>query len=131
MSTSSADLELATCATCHLRFLPGGPACPRCASRTLTTVRVPAVGVVLASTEVLYPSEGWAAPHRLALVEVAEAVRLLAVVEGPLPAAGASVGLEAGTDHLTARTATSSRAGRGEGDSPRRRGSGASFEPPR
>ena len=43
-------------------------------------------GTVLAATELMRPSAGWSTPHRLALIELAEGVRVLAQVEGQLPA---------------------------------------------
>lgn len=131
MTVPSVELELAVCASCAFRFLPADRVCPRCASPDLETLRVPPHGVVLASTEVLYPAEGWSAPHRLALVEVADSVRFLAAVAPPLPPAGTAVEIVAGPGHFLARTVGPTRGGRGEGDAPRRRRPGASFEPPR
>jgi uncharacterized OB-fold protein len=64
------------------------------------SVEIPAIGEVLAATELAHPAPGWAAPHRLVLVEAAEGVRLLAVVEGPLPAVGARVTVARQGDHF-------------------------------
>jgi hypothetical protein len=43
---------------------------------------------VLAATELTSPAAGWPTPHRIALVELAQAVRLLALVDGPMPVHG-------------------------------------------
>ena len=132
--TESADgLELARCGSCQARFLPGDGPCPRCGARQVELYRAPAVGRVIAATEVVAPAEGWSSPHLLALVEVADAVRLLAVVEGSLPARGAVVGVRAEGPIYRARAepGTEEGPGRGEGESPRSGASGPSFEPPR
>jgi len=84
-------LELSRCSSCHTRFLPTDGPCPKCGSRDCVTFTAAPVGKVLAATELHYPASGWQAPHRLALVEVADGVRLLAVVEGHLPVAGTLV----------------------------------------
>jgi uncharacterized OB-fold protein len=82
---------LARCEACHGRSLPTEGPCPRCGGRTLTQYEVLAEGKVLAATALESPAEGWTAPHRLALIEVADSVRLLATVEGELPGIGATV----------------------------------------
>ena len=102
MSGAPAPIELAKCGTCHHRFAPADGVCPRCASSSVEPFSVPPVGVVLAATEVAYPSEGWPAPHRLALVELAESVRLLVVPEAPLPAVGDLVELRPGPGYYRA-----------------------------
>lgn len=86
-----ATLELTQCHSCHARFLPTDGPCPKCGSPDCSPYSTSAVGRVLAATELHYPSSGWHAPHRLALVEVADAVRVLAIVEGVLPVPGALV----------------------------------------
>ena len=91
MSVATDTIELARCRSCQARFLPTEGACPRCASTQIELYIAPAIGRVLAATELLYPPEGWPSPHPLALVEVADAVRLLAIVDGSLPALGAVV----------------------------------------
>jgi hypothetical protein len=40
------------------------------------------------------PSTGWSSPHRLALVELARSIRVLALASEPLPAIGAEVTIE-------------------------------------
>jgi uncharacterized OB-fold protein len=85
------SLELIRCIDCHAHFAPRAGPCPRCGSSRWETVSTPAEGVVVAATELTAPATGWKAPHRIALIEVAHAVRLLATVEGPLPVAGDSV----------------------------------------
>lgn len=84
-------LELTRCRSCHTRFLPGDGPCPKCGSTDCVTYSTSSVGKVLAATELHYPASGWHAPHRLALVEVADSVRVLAIVEGALPVPGALV----------------------------------------
>lgn len=91
MTSSSEVLELSRCEACRSRFLPIDGPCPRCGSTDVRPYSSPALGTVLAATELTTPSEGWPSPHRLALVEMPETVRLLAIVDGPLPAPGALV----------------------------------------
>jgi len=96
-------LELARCGACHSRFLPSDGPCPKCGARDVVLYSAPAVGKVLAATELLYPATGWTAPHPLILVEVSEGVRVLAIGEGPLPAAGALVEVRRDHDVYRAR----------------------------
>jgi uncharacterized OB-fold protein len=84
-------LEMSRCASCHAEFFPRPGPCPRCGSAQVESITVPARGTVRAATELLAPATGWSAPHRLALVEIVEGIRLLCVVSGPLPVAGDSV----------------------------------------
>jgi uncharacterized OB-fold protein len=83
-----ATLELTRCGSCHARFLPTDGPCPRCGSSDCAPYSASPMGRVLAATELHYPASGWHAPHRLALIELADAVRVLAIVDGPLPAPG-------------------------------------------
>ncbi len=125
------DLELFRCSACQSRFLPGDGPCPRCGGIRLERYAAPGVGTVLAATELEVAQEGWNPPHRLALIEVADAVRLIAAVDGDLPRVGAPV--EVRVDGLIYRATAvepSSRE-RGEGDSPKAGSAGAPFEPPR
>jgi uncharacterized OB-fold protein len=89
--TESPPLVIVRCGHCQGRFLPHPGLCARCGSNELTRAEIPPEAAVLAATEVLAPSAGWASPHRLAIVEGAESVRILAIVRGPLPAVGAVV----------------------------------------
>ncbi len=129
MSEPTAELTEFACDACQLRYLPTDGPCPRCGSRSHSEVGVPPVGTVLASTELEYPAEGWSAPHRLALLEVADKVRLLAIVDGPLPSPGDA--LRVSEDGLVYRASALRDAERGEGDSPRSGSHRPSFEPPR
>ncbi|HYB79528.1 MAG TPA: hypothetical protein VEG66_07215 [Thermoplasmata archaeon] len=86
-----AGLELARCEACHSRFLPSDGPCPKCGSRDCVAYSTSAVGRVLVATELQYPATGWTAPHPLILVELSDGVRVLAIGDGPLPAAGALV----------------------------------------
>ena len=88
MTPDEATIELSRCEGCSARFLPTDASCPRCGSTDVRPYSSPVLGTVLAATEVTSPAEGWHAPHRLALVEMPESVRLLAIVDGPLPAVG-------------------------------------------
>jgi uncharacterized OB-fold protein len=65
----------------------------------------PGLGIVLAATELSNPPEGFSAPHRIALVELVESARLLAVIDGPLPVAGDTVELRREGDHFQSRGA--------------------------
>lgn len=88
-----AGLLVSGCRSCHSRFLPRPGRCPRCGSEEVGPQRIPARGTVLSATELSVPPAGFESPHRLALLEAAEGVRILAVVRGPLPEPGATVGV--------------------------------------
>jgi uncharacterized OB-fold protein len=79
------------CGECTLRYLPRAGPCPRCGASRPLPLSIPPYGVVLAATELTSPAQGWPTPHRIALVELAESVRVLAVVESELPVIGAPV----------------------------------------
>ena len=85
---------------------------------------------VLAATELTVPPPGWTAPHRLVLAEVADGVRVLAVAHDKL-AAGAAVEIAFDGAVYRATTSRASAVERGEGESPKVRSTGPSFEPPR
>jgi uncharacterized OB-fold protein len=89
--TEPAPIPIARCEQCHGRFLPHPGPCPRCGSSELVAGEIPGTAVVLAATELLAPSAGWSSPHGLAIAEGAESVRILAIVRGPRPPAGAVV----------------------------------------
>ena len=134
MTDRPAELVLSRCEACHARFLPNDGPCPRCGSTEVKAFVAPPLGVVLAATEVTSPAEGWKSPHRLALVEMPQSVRLLAIVEGPVPAPGDVVSVRRDGDIYRARTEPGSArpAERGEGESPNSGGTRpGSFEPPR
>ncbi|MHB8352399.1 MAG: Zn-ribbon domain-containing OB-fold protein, partial [Thermoplasmata archaeon] len=78
MSGSDA-LRVLRCVSCHSQFLPRPGRCPKCGSSSIEAEDIAPVGRVLAATELTTPSLGWPAPHRIALVELAGGVRLLAV----------------------------------------------------
>lgn len=84
-------LEMSRCTGCHAEFLPRPGPCPRCGATTVESIALPGRGTVRAATELTATATGWTAPHRLALVEIAEGIRLLCVVTGTLPAAGQTV----------------------------------------
>jgi len=83
---SEPRVELSRCEACRARFVPTDGPCPRCGSTDVHPYEADPLGTVLASTEMTNPPPGWPAPHRIALVELPESVRLLAVVDGPPPA---------------------------------------------
>lgn len=91
MSSANETIEISKCASCHVRYLPSDGPCPKCGANQPEALSAAGIGKVLASTELVNPSEGWTSPHRLALIELADSVRVLAVVEGSLPAFGAVV----------------------------------------
>jgi uncharacterized OB-fold protein len=103
MSVPGDTIELSRCGACQTRFLPTDGACPKCGSNDVQPYTAPALGTVLAATELTAPAEGWASPHRLALVELPENVRLIAVVEGSLPAPGIVVSFRKEGDIYRAR----------------------------
>jgi uncharacterized OB-fold protein len=131
VSGAAPELELLKCPTCHGRFVPATGPCPRCGAAALETYRVAAVGTVLAATALEAPPPGWPRPHLLALVEVEDAVRLLAVLEAPVPPAGTPVQIRRDGALYRASAEATDAQERGEGDAPRSGPSRASFEPPR
>ena len=85
------EILVSRCGECTLRYLPRAGPCPRCGASRPIPLSIPPFGAVLAATELTSPAQGWPTPHRIALVELAESVRVLAVVEGPLPGIGVRV----------------------------------------
>lgn len=81
-------LLVSRCGSCTLRYLPRAGPCPRCGASEPLPHSIPPAGVVLAATELSSPAHGWASPHRIALLELAESVRVLAIVQGDVPAIG-------------------------------------------
>lgn len=94
MSPTPRALEVARCPACRTSLLPRVGPCPRCGAAQLVPHQLPPRAIVLAATELLHPPAGWSSPHRLALVELAEGVRVLARVEGPVPRPGDEVVVE-------------------------------------
>ncbi len=84
-------LLVTRCPSCTLRYLPRAGPCPKCGSMEVAPLALPPEGRVLAATELASPAAGWPTPHRIALIELAESVRLLAIVDGPLPVTGSVV----------------------------------------
>ena len=116
MTPPGARLPVQRCDNCHSMFLPRPGPCPRCGSLLSHSYDTPATGRVLASTEVLFPPSGWDAPHRLALVECADSVRVLAYCPDALPAVGSWVVIELKDQVYRARPTDPPQ--RGEGDFP-------------
>jgi uncharacterized OB-fold protein len=85
------ELLVSRCLACHNRFLPRVGPCPRCGSTSLAAAALPGRGTVLAAVELVAPASGWSAPHHLALIELSDAVRVLAWTGESLPRRGASV----------------------------------------
>lgn len=84
-------LLVSRCDSCTLRYLPRAGPCPRCGASTPLPLSIPPFGIVLAATELTSPAQGWPNPHRIALIELAESVRVLAIVEGEMPTMGRAV----------------------------------------
>jgi uncharacterized OB-fold protein len=91
VSETAWTIELARCGACRAQFLPTDGPCPRCGSVDTHLYTASATGQVLAATELVHPAAGWQSPHLLAFVELPGPVRLLAIVDGSLPAVGATV----------------------------------------
>lgn len=103
MTVPAAPVRVGRCESCHSRFLPRAGLCPKCGSSNIVPHEIAAEGRVLAATELALPPPGWGAPHRLALIELAEGVRLLAVLAGDLPAREALVSVSSESGHYIAR----------------------------
>ncbi|HTS32670.1 MAG TPA: hypothetical protein VMI55_01865 [Thermoplasmata archaeon] len=88
---SAPQLLVSRCPSCTLRYLPRAGPCPKCGSMDAQPLSIPPKGAILAATELASSTAGGPSPHRIALVELAQAVRLLALVDGPLPALGSVV----------------------------------------
>ncbi len=131
MTKPAPPIVLTRCEACHTRFLPTDTPCPKCGSTETTPYPVPGVGRVTAATELTNPAPGWTAPHRLALFSVADGVRVLAVVDGPLPALGDTLHLRLDGETYHAHSGSGAPGERGEGEFPKTRRHGPSFEPPR
>jgi uncharacterized OB-fold protein len=84
-------LLVSRCGSCTLRYVPRAGPCPRCGASTPLPLSIPPYGIVLVATELTSPAQGWRSPHRIALVELSESVRVLAIVAGVLPAGGTPV----------------------------------------
>ncbi len=105
MNAELPPIDLSRCSSCHSLYFPTAGPCPRCGAREVSVEKCPALGVVLAATELSNPPEGFSAPHRIALVELVESARVLAIVDGPLPVAGDTVELLREGDHFRMRGA--------------------------
>lgn len=99
------ELLVSRCPSCTLRYLPRSGPCPKCGSVRVEPLAVPAQGAVLAATELERPTAGWPNPHRIALVELAQAVRVLALVDGRLPEPGEVVTVTRDGEKYRASTA--------------------------
>ena len=101
--TVAPSFRVLRCASCHVHFLPRPGLCPKCGSRSVRPELISPAGRVLAATELHGPPAEGAAPHRIALVELAGGVRVLAVAPGRLPALGETVEVAAVGDHMELR----------------------------
>ncbi len=113
-------IELARCGGCRAPFLPTDGPCPRCGSTDTHLYTASAHGTVLAATELVHPAAGWGSPHLLAFVELSGEVRLLAIVDGPLPGVGSVVTVRREGEVYHAHL---------DGPPPEGRGDGAGEEP--
>lgn len=96
-------IAISLCDQCHSRFVPRPGPCPRCGSTAVEPAELAPTGSVLAATQLEIPPAGWEAPHRLALVELDESVRVLAQVEGDLPPVGSTVHVRRASDRFWVR----------------------------
>ncbi len=126
--SATPTLPVSQCRGCHSRFLPRPGPCPRCGGTDLLATELSGVGTVLAAVELHNPAEGWSAPHRLALVEVSEEVRVLAIASEALPRIGSRVLVLVDGPRYRLSSGSGER---GEGDLPAAGRSRPPFEPPR
>ena len=124
-------LRLAKCLACHARFVPTDGPCPRCASSSTESYLTGGIGTVLAATALEVPPPGWERPHQLALVEVEDGVRLLAIAPAPLPVVGQRVVVVADGPRYRLAEAPVVGGERGEGETPAAGTVRPPFEPPR
>ena len=104
-ASSAPSLLVSLCRSCHLRFAPRLGRCPKCGSVDLRPHSIGPEGTALAATELAVPPAGFSVPHRLALVEAAEGVRLLCIVEGGPVALGDHVRVRRDDDRYFAQQA--------------------------
>lgn len=77
------------CGSCPVVYLPRPGPCPVCGGTARSPRTISSDAVVLAATEIGVPPEGWAAPHRIALVELTGGPRVLVEwADDRLPAPG-------------------------------------------
>lgn len=133
MSGPDETIELGRCHACQALFLPADRPCPRCASDDVHRFSTSAIGRVIAATELVPSGAGSSSGPVLAFVEFVEGVRVLAVVDGSVPATGSLVSVRPEGPVYRARTEPTGAGpgARGEGESPRAGSAGPSFEPPR
>jgi uncharacterized OB-fold protein len=103
--SASVPILISRCGACTLRYVPRAGPCPRCGASVPVPDSVPPFGSILAATELANPALGWPTPHRIALVELAETIRVLAVVEAELPAIGSLVEVRRDGEGYRARVA--------------------------
>jgi uncharacterized OB-fold protein len=90
----SEELLVRICGSCAALYLIRPGPCPVCGGSESRAGTLPGVGRILAATELAIPAEGWTAPHRIALVEIAEGIRALVEWMGAdLPHEGDTVGV--------------------------------------
>ena len=102
--TDGPRILVSRCSSCHGRFLPRRGPCPRCGSTSVSPHEIASVGVVVAAVELTAPAAPWPAPHRLALIELEESVRVLALCTGALPPVGGRVQVERDGDRYSVAT---------------------------
>jgi len=100
-------LAALACDSCPAVYLPRPGPCPVCGGVSRTPRRVSGKATVLAATEISAPAEGWAAPHRIALVELAGGIRVLVEwTTDPRPEPGAEAWVELSEGRYRARPAS-------------------------
>ncbi len=104
---SPEGLAALACDSCPTVYLPRPGPCPVCGGTTHHPQPVAPEGTVLAATELSAPAEGWSAPHRIALVELAGGIRVLVEwTTDRRPEPGAEVRVEFADGRYRARPAS-------------------------
>jgi uncharacterized OB-fold protein len=76
------ELLLQLCSRCDALRTPPGPACPNCGSTAWTTIRADGRGTLFSYTVHHHPPlPGFATPHPVGIVELAEGVRLVGALD--------------------------------------------------
>lgn len=76
-----ARLRGTQCRRCIETFFPARAICPRCRSDAMVDVTLGRTGRIAAITHVVRPPRHYAAPYRLAKVDLTEGVRIVAQVD--------------------------------------------------
>lgn len=88
MTETASVLAAAACPACGATVAPRTGACPRCGAPGLVPTESVDTGRIVAVTALAVPPDGFPEGHAIALVELDGGLRLVAAVDGAVPAVG-------------------------------------------